>query len=114
MDLCTTNFRNYHSLKDSSGPGAPALPKQSRIMWPSSDQWIPFQASHRAAASGTFARFCHPRPRPSWVSYSLCIPHPPTQFPLGGSGVSVALPALSLCPERNPTEHSGQEPPASQ
>lgn len=38
MDFCTANFRNYHSLKDSSrdfGPGVPlSLRTQSRFIRP--------------------------------------------------------------------------------
>lgn len=74
MDLCTTNFRNYHSLKDSSGPGVPALPKQSRIMWPSSDWCIPFQASDRAC----LGNFCKTLPSTAQAVLGFFLSeHPP-------------------------------------
>lgn len=102
-DLCAANFRNYHSLKDSSGPGVPALPKQSRIMWPSSDWWIPFQASHRAA-SGTFYKIL-PSMAQAVLGFFLSVhPPPPDPIPSGWvwSSCSLAGPVPSLCPGEEP------------
>lgn len=61
MRFCTTNFRNYRSLKDSLGPGR-SRPFQTELYYVAKFRFrIPFQGSN-GAASENFATFCDPQP----------------------------------------------------
>lgn len=110
MDLCTSNFRNYHSLKDS--PARVLLPFLDRAALCGQVQTGVSHFRHlTGSAPETFARGCHLRPRPSWVSFSLRIPRDPTP---SGRIQSSCRQHWAHVLDRYPSKHRVWEPLASQ
>ena len=82
LDFCTTNFRNYRSLKDSSVPGAP-VPSQTELYYVAKFRaHIPFQGSNRAR----LGKFCNIlRCVAPVLSFFLCREASRSPFRLGPS-----------------------------
>lgn len=98
--FCTTNFRNYHSLKDSSGPQSSG-PSQTELHYVAKfRRHIPFQGLTGLPQEPCSARRCA---APSWVSSVPCVLLEPTRVSWGGPRPAKGVGA-SVLPWRWPPE----------